>query len=420
MKYIKYGLYSFVRKPIFNLLIIIEIAAIFIIGNMSIAVYNFRSVLYQPYADIISKDGYIYTSSFHLPYDEKEKLIKMYNSLEGDIDITYGYYFQGFTFDEHFPRDLFSKNSPASRNFYAFDDKIYSKFNLPLKDGRWAYSQKNDKGQIEAVVAEISDTNLKVGDVIKFVTPVLSESGSDFTYEDFNEVVIVGIIANDQYVPQLLLSKRNEKSDVIGCYSIPEKTQAAVFLVNADSDVRFKNDANIGLSTAFITYNTPPDEDIRRANEIRLQSAGRANIIDMQTFQNNSLEYLMEQYIKLLPILLCVFIVVLTELICSVAINTHRQMRNYGIYFLCGCQWKGCLKISAAYAAIIMAGGTILGAVGFLLFSFSDYAKLFEQNIQLNNLYVSLAVVAVMFLLSLIIPFFMVRRTSPVETLREN
>ncbi|MBR2175329.1 MAG: hypothetical protein IJ861_00080, partial [Clostridia bacterium] len=65
-------------------------------------------------------------------------------------------------------------------------------------------------------------------------------------------------------------------------------------------------------------------------------------------------------------------------------------------------------------------GGAILGTIAFLLFQLSDYAKLFEQNLALNNIYITLAVILIMLLISLIIPFFMVRKTSPVETIHAN
>ena len=100
--------------------------------------------------------------------------------------------------------------------------------------------------------------------------------------------------------------------------------------------------------------------------------------------------------------------------------NTKSQMRNYGIYFLCGCRWKGCLKISLAYSAILLTGGMIIGAAAFLIFQNTEYASLFEQNLAMNNIYITLAIFVAMLIISLVIPFFMVRGTSPVETIKEN
>ena len=140
----------------------------------------------------------------------------------------------------------------------------------------------------------------------------------------------------------------------------------------------------------------------------------------MSDFKRNSDNFLYEQYIKMLPVLLCVFLIVLVELICSVAMNTKEQLRNYGIYFLCGCRWRDVLRISLSYSLIILAGGLILGGAAMAVFQTTEYAKMFEQNLALNNVWMTLALIGFMLLVSLIIPFVQVSRTSPVSTIKEN
>ena len=98
--------------------------------------------------------------------------------------------------------------------------------------------------------------------------------------------------------------------------------------------------------------------------------------------------------------------------------NTKRQLHNYGIFFLCGCNWSGCLKFSFAYSLLILAGGFLSGSAAFLIFRKSEYADLFERYFAENN-FITIIIAAVMLLLSLVIPFFMVRRTSPVKTIKE-
>ena len=60
LKYFKYGFYSVIKKPLFNMLIILELAAILVVGNMAIAAYNSRSAFYEPYKDILTQDGFVF------------------------------------------------------------------------------------------------------------------------------------------------------------------------------------------------------------------------------------------------------------------------------------------------------------------------------------------------------------------------
>ena len=160
--------------------------------------------------------------------------------------------------------------------------------------------------------------------------------------------------------------------------------------------------------------------DSQRQANLETLTAQRGTVYKMSEFKSNSDLYLYEQYIKLLPILIGVFVIVLAELICSVALHTKKQMRNYGIYFLCGCRWRDCLKISIAYSALLLAASAVIGTAAFLIFQTTSYARMFEQNLGVNNITITLGLVAAMLAVSLVIPFFMVRRTSPTELIKEN
>lgn len=394
MKYLKYGFYAVVKKPLFNILIMLEIAAILVVGNMAVSVFNSRAVLYDPYKDILTQDGYMFMPRSKTgDYDEELVIKGLYDSLKGDVTVVNFYNTQTINEEESIYNVL-----------HVVDDSVFSKTKLPLLCGRWASSEKNSQGQIEVVATQGEDG---------------FELGTVFNCQ-YGEMVVVGIIAVNTYFPDFDRFN-SEEPDVRSFYEIlsEDNTEKSDFFVSSSADESLKDPHYIGMTRAFVYYNTEPSEEIRTYNE-QLLMGSSTKIVELSEINEASLEYLNEQYIKLIPILLCVFIIVLAELICSVAMNTRSQMRNYGIYFLCGCRWKGCLKISLAYSAIILVGGAVIGAAAFLLFQASEYAALFEQNMEINNLYISLAIIGLMLILSLIIPFFQVQKTSPVETVKEN
>ena len=235
----------------------------------------------------------------------------------------------------------------------------------------------------------------------------------------------MGIVDSNQYYPNHIMegtvqgsNGRKNTRDVRNMYSVSSSgIDDAEFIISAQADDRLRDDRYIGSSTAFITYRSSPTDAIRNTNK-ELLTGQRGTFISMTDFKNSSDSYLYEQYIRLLPILLGVFIIVLAELICSVALHTKEQMRNYGIYFLCGARFRSCLRISLAYALIILAGGAVIGSCAFLIFQTTSYAQMFEQNIGLNNLLITLSFIPVMLIISLVIPFFMLQKTSPVEIIK--
>lgn len=426
MKYIKYAFYSVASRPVFNIVIILELAAILIAGNMLISVVNSRYVYYAPYADLISREGYVLVPTIKENFQKDMDSKKMYDSLEGDVEAVYGYGLQ-IASESDVLREPAADGSYKYRNALSFDERIFSRFNTPLTAGRWASTTKNEKGQIEMVAVLFSETDLQVGDTFDFSVPVWNEEAKEITYDPVGEAVIVGTIDSQLYYPDIMLSGsaqttngKTQLRDVRNMYSVGTSgIDSATFLVSAAAAPQLKDDRFIGKSTAFLTYRSEPTDSQRQAN-LETLTAQRGTVYKMSEFKSNSDLYLYEQYIKLLPILIGVFVIVLAELICSVALHTKKQMRNYGIYFLCGCRWRDCLKISIAYSALLLAASAVIGTAAFLIFQTTSYARMFEQNLGVNNITITLGLVAAMLAVSLVIPFFMVRRTSPTELIKEN
>lgn len=401
MQYWKYGFFSIVKKPLFNILIMLEIAAILVVGNMAIAVYNYRSIVYKPYADVLEHDGYIFLpkaspqiGTVSIFYDEEALLDNFYKSLRGDLTISENY--------AYILHDSSRTESQDYESIYAIEPDIMSKMYLPLESGRWASTEKDADGNVEAVCT--MGTGYQVGDLLP-------------TQYDFS-VKIVGIIGEDAYTPAIAIP--GGEDDIRYMYDVTTKYKKYIY-VSYGADDALRNPCNRIRAVTYIYYNSEPSAEDRAYNEEQLMTYGAgASYITIADMKANTMDYMNEQSQKMLPILLCVFAVVIVELICSVAMHTKGQLRNYGIYFLCGCRWKGSLKISAAYSLIILLVGGIVGTVAYILFQFTDYAALFGQSIDWNNLLITVAIIAVMLILSLVIPFFQVRGTTPVETIKEN
>ena len=402
MKYLKFGFYALIKSPLFNALIMLELASILIVGNLTIAVYNSRSAFYKPYKDILTRDGFVFIGRGQGNFDADLKIKHTLDSLEGDVTVINNYGLQ-----------LVTEDAAFIRHIEAIDNGIFTKLNLPLEEGRWASSEKNTNGEIEAVAYradDSDDTRLTLGNVID---GTINEKPC--------KIKIVGIIGNGQYAPVLTNSIRDksEANSVMNFYdTLSDKDEGCRFFVSASADEVLSDPHNMSMTVSFCFYNSEPSDDVRQRNKEKIMGISK-NISLLSEYNENTLAYINEQYIKLLPILLCVFTIVLAELVCSAAMNTKRQLRNYGIYFLCGCKWSDCLKFSFAYSLLILAGGLLSGGMAYLIFRKSEYADLFERYLVENNVFTTATIAAVMLFLSLVIPFFMVRRTSPVKTIKE-
>ena len=259
MKYLKFGFYALIKKPLFNALIILELAAILIVGNLTIAVYNSRSAFYEPYKDILTRDGFVFIGRGQGNYDADLKIKRTLDSLEGDVTVINSYGLQLVTDDVTFIRHI-----------EAIDNGIFTKLNLPLEEGRWASSEKNTNGEIEAVIykaGDNDDTRLTLGNVID---GTINEKPC--------KIKIVGIIGNGQYAPVLTNSIRgkSEVNSVTNFYDIlSDKDEGCRFFVSASADEVLSDPHNIAMTVSFMYYNSEPSADVRQRNKEKIMGISK-------------------------------------------------------------------------------------------------------------------------------------------------
>ena len=75
MRYFKLAYDIFINKFLFNLLVILEIAAMLILTNTVIATYNSKKMLYEPYKEMLSHNGVVFINAGFEEgyYDDKKE-----------------------------------------------------------------------------------------------------------------------------------------------------------------------------------------------------------------------------------------------------------------------------------------------------------------------------------------------------------
>ena len=81
MRYFKLAYDIFINKFLFNLLVILEIAAMLILTNTVIATYNSKKMLYEPYKEMLSHNGVVFINAGFEEgyYDDKKEIQEIYD-----------------------------------------------------------------------------------------------------------------------------------------------------------------------------------------------------------------------------------------------------------------------------------------------------------------------------------------------------
>ncbi len=421
MRYFKLAYDIFTNKFLFNLLVILEISAMLILTNTVIATYNSKKMLYEPYREMLSHNGVVFISAGFEEgfYDDKKEIQDIYDkygniyypaiidmfkeNLKGNTEIIY-------TMNNGLKSEIVSTMEGYDTdnvNCFYIDHSIFEKLRMPLSAGRWASSETNENGEIEIVIS--GGTNAVL----------------DKVYDtNIGKIKIVGILTDNTYVPPAEMPESiNDKLSIFNYYKPFDcniSTRAPFALIDqnlCDDDLIFNSAWFIsyedGLSEEDIAYN---NNYLKQFGEIR-DLYGEENF---STLSEQSEKYLNDIYTRMLPIVIAAAVVILAGLIGSVAISTVRQIKNFGILFLCGCRWKDCTRIIIAYLTILFSIAVVLTILCISVMKIVNMDYLIGSVYEMNNLIVSVAEIAVMYLLAIILPHNIIKTTSPVETIKEN
>lgn len=412
MKYFNFGFIAISKKLLFSIFMIIEIAALLVITNVTVANFNSKNMLIEPYQEILNKGASIYQLNLTGVLYTSEDFTTFYSDMksfkEADVILEY-----------EMPVDI----AVSSTTVYALDDDVFRKYHMPLKSGSYTSELKSSDGYTLAYISP--DLGYNVGDIIETdygsfkvqgilfdITYLPYYSGYDINDKDIRMmyekvdysvpvqyVEVFGEMIAQNTHSAIIVAQGGLTSEILSCYALSE----AIFLA-------YNND----ISAEAKDYN---DSIIEKYEEMNSNSI---YCLENEELINNTNEYLNETYVKMLPIIICVAVVVIIGLIGSIAINTRNQIRNYSIYFLCGSRWNDCIKIAFANIGIHMIVAAIISVSVLYLMNVLNFNYLIGQSYRFNNILISAGLLIFMILLSMVLPMFIIKNTSPVETIKEN
>ncbi len=433
MRYFKLAYNIFANKLLINLVIALEVAAILVLTNTVVSTYNSKKMLYYPYEELLSQNGaviYLYGAE-ELEFSEKPdivncidkethimdytKLMELLKSkLQGDVKLTQSVS-ELLLHSDGGPGVTLRLTHGESDGIHLtyLDNEIFSKLKMPLKAGRWPSGGRSKEGAVEIVITGGTDAELnKIYDT------------------RIGRFKVVGILTDNTYIPpsNSFPQDADHMASIFEYYS-PYDTGVTVGLPSAFTSLDMYDPERsitgyIPDSVLFISFgNNITDEQMHSNLEYLKDFGFIRNEYGQETFKTMSQEsdkYMNSIYLRMLPITIAAAVVVMSGLIGSVAITTVRQKRNFGIFFLCGAQRRDCTRIIAAYMTIIFAIGLVLAVGAIITMKLLNMDALIGYVYGFDNAAVTIAEIVLMYLISIILPYRIIKASTPVETIKEN
>jgi ABC-type antimicrobial peptide transport system permease subunit len=368
-------------------MLILQLTILISAINFILASYNSRDILYEPYEDLINKQGFLL---FEKDYQTQDEINKDYwhthyefaenvlPKLKGDIEI-------------YFQQEYHGDGSNVNPfKIVIVPDEVYDKFKLPLTNGNY-----------DSAVIVPNKYGLTVGDKI-------------------GGIEISGILTDPTYIPGLTSFDVDIDVRIFYHNTALSFSDDTIYVITSKSEFEKTGIEDSKLSrepAIFAYYTTPVSEEIYKENK-KIILENNIRCVELSEFKEQTDNYMNENLFKYIPLIILVFVVSMIGLVGTTAINVLSQLKNYAVFFLCGARWKKCVKICIYNVGIKLFAATLISV---LLFTVAYLTGMFETyGLVLNmvNVIITLGTVVIAVFLSIIIPYLIILKKSPVDILR--
>lgn len=388
------GIKEFNRRIFSNLFIALQLGAVlFIIISITSSIHS-RTEYYEPIADQLDGKG-LYANLGGLSTEE--------------------------VFLEENPQvdSVFCAQKPVLEinrfeTVLSYSQEIAERYVPDLKKGKWVSKVDVNSKTLYAVVNEYS--KLDVGSTVKGSRYYYEDDDVNFTnpiYEVYT-IEVVGVISDntkffggDSYY--------EENDDFRNLYGTGDGT---VMLFNKEQLDNMGIPSVITQCKMIIHFKDGlSDDEVSQASAI-IKSHGATT--NLQNFRDVSYMYVYHQLVQLFPILISIILLVVVSTISISALNTKMSLHTYGIYYVLGCTWKGCIVINLIASVIVAVCSALMCGLAIQILKIMGKLQKTVISFGTYELKWCLIAIAGYIVVSMILPIIFMSSTTPKENLTTN
>ena len=406
----KYGFKEFKRNILFNLFIIAQLTAVFILMIYSISSVSYVYKFYDPIKDYIKGNG-ICTELTNYNVEKQVKALDYvdsvysFNVCGGDVNDNNAYYNENYT----------------NVNVNCYDKKFINDYKPFLERGEWLdkYETQTD-GYINTVVSynptyDIGDTCTLVFDPdnpenkleLKFrIVGMLCDGAKVLTpYELTSKVTDVQSLYRNYYMEDHynqynhtydLLFITKDATDIVGGYP-------------GMSFVKFKDGySQDELEKIYADLGDKFEDDVDLVWNLKTER-----------IREKSYKTINEQKMMMMPLIVGIVILIIVSVFSMSAISSNKQLKNYGIYTVSGATRKRCIFIqmwNVFYSCVL---SVVLAYVVFKLMTVGGIISASIVSIGRNELLACGAIIVIAIIASAVMPAIIIGRAQAKEMLKE-
>lgn len=409
---IRLGINEFVRNFKRNMLVVIQLAVLLVTIVLLVSTYETQTLMGRSVMKYIDSTGALAVAGSRV--SNERGLAAGLKDVETVVAAREG--IANRIVDEE-------GNSTANIGIVAYDENIVS-YRPRLRSGVWYDEADSEEGVINIVIGENS-LGYDQGDIIesKYDNPAGQEKYIKFRVVGtvYRDTMLFGLNRDygelnasylylfnnaasrepeiDENMPEEF---RNIPPEITGVISYDDMNKCGFFTVVNTSLIDFKDDIS--------------EEDMK-AN-IRKLNGGGGLAVGTEVVESNSKTLIFEKIGSLLMLFIVLVALSVTSIISSSEVNFIYERRNYGIYFITGNSWGKTLILSAVNWICVILFSILMSVTVMAGLVYSGLSKHLTLIWMPEHILSYVIVSAVTMVIALIIPAVLLRRSQPVEILK--
>lgn len=403
MTLLKTALKNLRKKPAMNLICLLQLTAVFLITAVMISAMSIRYRTYTPIKSILESKGFFVTY-----------LGATHGALKPNGDFDEDVIFSSDGLLEYVNADkvllihkhtMFYQDEAAAT--YLYDRELIKRYTPELKRGRWI---SPDADEIEIVIPD-GLFGADVGDELevtlfnwRVIPPI--------------KVRVVGVLEDTAKVLGEPRYGKDIEDSYRRLYRSADDFGMPAVMASTDAVQRICPQASaLFICSAFFMYDDVTAEDLKQDMRLTGQMNGQ-EILSLEELNQNSRAYLKKELLKLLPVTVILFILVIISSISVSAISARQRLRDYAKYYVLGLQWRQCALVNLFQALTVGAAALVIAFAGLVTIGATELSDTFMIIWNVPLFLSLLGVLALYLAFSMIMPLLMLRSTTPKALLQ--
>lgn len=372
MNTIKITLLAFKKNAFTFILVIAQLAVLFLAENYMVSALVERKMQFAPFEPLLNDNtAFVYD----IEYEKNAAMLGMDSKASRETLLS------GIN-DEYKIYDVMSFTN-GEYTVYSVSDEIYASLALPLAFGNYE--------------SGVGSFGMSAGEkVISF------SDGSDLRLK------ISGALTASTYIPAMTsFSSQDMTADEFYYSSVNERN---IILTNRSSIGGYER--HFRLSSGFlIEFKSGAAQNLEALKGVALT-------VPATEIAESTYKALQNDLLKFIPLVGTVLIIVIIGIICVSVITFKENERRNAVLWICGYSRAGLIGVHTAGTALVTALSVIISLAAFGIMKLSGNEMLVGINLTIENLVATFITCALLSAISAVVPALKCRKASPAEYIR--